>query len=41
MIARDLPGKVYEIAISRALKNIDQIFSELPTNSQLLPQIAA
>ena len=36
MIARGLPGrKVYEIAISQALKNIDQIFSELPTNSQL------
>lgn len=39
--ARFAGKKVYEIAISRALKNIDQIFSELPTNSQLLPQIAA
>ncbi|MFV2208567.1 PTS subunit IIBC, partial [Escherichia coli] len=26
---------VYVIAISQALKNIDQIFRELPTNSQL------
>lgn len=33
--ARFAGKKVYEIAISRALKNIDQIFSELPTNSQL------
>ncbi|EPE1584438.1 fructose PTS transporter subunit IIB [Escherichia coli] len=34
--ARFAGKKVYEIAISQALKNIDQIFSELPTNSQLL-----
>lgn len=27
--------KVYEIAISQALKNIEQIFNELPTHSQL------
>ena len=27
--------KVYEIPISQALKNIDQIFSQLPTHSQL------
>ena len=33
--ARFAGKKVYEIAISQALKNIDQIFSELPTNSQL------
>ncbi|WP_252711714.1 fructose PTS transporter subunit IIB, partial [Shigella flexneri] len=33
--ARFAGKKVYEIAISLALKNIDQIFSELPTNSQL------
>ncbi|HCQ2350713.1 TPA: PTS subunit IIBC, partial [Escherichia coli] len=33
--ARFAGKMVYEIAISQALKNIDQIFSELPTNSQL------
>ncbi|EFJ5303511.1 PTS transporter subunit EIIC, partial [Escherichia coli] len=33
--ARFAGKKVYEIAISQALKNIDQIFSELPTNSHL------
>ncbi len=33
--ARFAGKKVYEIAISQALKNIDHIFSELPTNSQL------
>lgn len=33
--ARFAGKKVYEIAISQALKNIDQIFSELPKNSQL------
>ncbi|HBZ6104856.1 TPA: PTS subunit IIBC, partial [Escherichia coli] len=32
--ARFAGKKVYEIAISQALKNIDHIFSELPTNSQ-------
>lgn len=30
--ARFAGKKVYEIAISQALKNIDHIFSELPTN---------
>lgn len=33
--ARFAGKKVYEIAISQALKNIDRIFIELPTNSQV------
>ncbi|HGP0782619.1 TPA: fructose-specific PTS transporter subunit EIIC [Salmonella enterica subsp. houtenae serovar Houten] len=33
--ARFAGKKVYEIAISQALKNIDQIFVELPSHSQL------
>lgn len=33
--ARFAGKKVYQIAISQALKNIDQIFTDLPTHSQL------
>ncbi|MGL5700364.1 MAG: fructose PTS transporter subunit IIB [Kluyvera sp.] len=33
--ARFAGKKVYEIAISQALKNIDQIFTQLPSHSQL------
>ena len=33
--ARFAGKKVYEIAISQALKNIDQIFTQLPSHSQM------